>query len=75
MSAVKQLAVRHFGRHVVCTLERRGVRIIGTQALPDVTSDLPFAACETAYVVDDNGTGRVLRRAEVMRRVEREESR
>ena len=65
MSAIAQIAVRHFGKAVVRTLDKRGVRIIGITASPDMRSAMPYANAETGYTVDDNGTGRVLTHAEV----------
>lgn len=65
MSAIAQIADRHFGRKAVKMLANRGVRIIGTTVIPDMTKPLPFASGETGYSVDDNGTGRILTNAEV----------
>lgn len=55
-----EIAVRHFGRKAVKTLAARGVRVIGTCVIPDMSKPLPFASGETGYSVDDNGTGRIL---------------
>jgi hypothetical protein len=49
-----------FSRTTVKSLARKGVTVIGSQWLPDMTSDMPMACGEAGYVVDDNGTGRVL---------------
>lgn len=59
MSAIAQIAVRHFGRKAIATLARKGVRIIGTTTIPG-NGPMPFANGETGYSVDDNGTGRIL---------------
>jgi hypothetical protein len=68
MTAIQQMSERHFGRKTVKALAKRGVRIIGTQAIPG-EGPMPFANATTGYVVDDNGTGHVLTFSEVMRRV------
>ena len=67
MNADQQIATRHFGAAVVKALTKRGVEITGIQALPDMASPMPMANAETGYVVNDNGTGRVLRYADVLR--------
>jgi hypothetical protein len=51
------LASRHFGRKAVAALARKGVRIVGLQALPDASGS--FLNSSTGYLVDDNGCGRV----------------
>jgi hypothetical protein len=56
MSA-SQIAARHFGRPAVATLARKGIRVIGLQAIPDERGS--FLNSTTGYVVDDNGCGRV----------------
>ena len=61
--AASQIATRHFGRKVVAALSAKGVRVIGTQALPDAAGC--FINSTTGYVVDDNGCGRVWTAAEV----------
>lgn len=43
-----------------------GIRIVGIQAMP---VDGSFLQTETGYIVDDNGTGRVWRYADVLRAV------
>lgn len=55
--AASQIALRHFGRKTVSSLARKGVRIIGLQAIPDERGS--FLNSTTGYVVDDRGTGRV----------------
>lgn len=58
MSAISQIASRHFGRKAVAALARKGITIIATQVIPGA-GDMPFATGETGYVVSDNGCGRV----------------
>jgi len=59
-------AYRHFGRRAVTMLARKGVRVVGLQALPDEHGS--FLNSTTGYVVDDNGTSRVLTWAQVLQR-------
>lgn len=56
MTASAQIAARHFGCKTVKALTRKGIRVTGLQACPTGR----FADYDTCYVVDDNGTGRVL---------------
>ncbi len=48
----------HFSAQARRALLRARIRITGLQGLPD--ADGSFANGETGYLVDDNGTGRVL---------------
>jgi nitrous oxide reductase accessory protein NosL len=63
--AAFQIAARHFGRKAVADLARKGIRIVGLQAVPNMAAALPFAEAETCYQVDDNGCGRVWTYAQV----------
>jgi hypothetical protein len=47
----------HFSAKTIKALARKGIAIIGIQALPG--ADGSFANCETGYVLDDNGTCRI----------------
>lgn len=69
MSAIAQIAVRHIGARNVAKLAKAGIRVIATQAIPDMSSPMPYANAETGYVVDDNGTGRVWTIREILARV------
>lgn len=64
MSARDQIISRHFSPYTLRALRQRGVRVLGTTFIPDSCGD--FTRGETAYSVDDNGTGRVLRFGEVI---------
>lgn len=55
-----------FSRSTVRALASKGIRLIGLQAIPDMTSAMPFANASRGYVMDDNGTGRVWTFAEVL---------
>lgn len=63
MSAISQIANRHFGRKAIAALARKGVRIIATQALPGAQG---YLDASTGYVVDDNGCCRVWTYAQVV---------
>ena len=49
---------KDFSKSVVKSLAKKGIRIVGAQSIPD--SSLSFANARRGYVVDDNGTGRVM---------------
>ena len=53
----------HFSAKTLRALSRKGVTITGLQALPVNGS---FANCETGYLVNDNGCGRVWTFAQVL---------
>jgi hypothetical protein len=57
---------RDFDATTRAALLAAGIRIIGVQALPVNGS---YMLTETGYVVDDNGTGRVWNRGDVLRAV------
>jgi lysozyme family protein len=58
--------MRDFSAVTIRRLARKGIRITGLQALPDMTSPMPYANASRGYVVDDNGCGRVWTFAQVM---------
>lgn len=47
----------HFSASTRKALAKRGVRIVGLQALPDATGS--FLNSETGYLLDDNGCCRI----------------
>ena len=55
-----------FSRTTLRSLSRKGITVVGLQWLPDMTSDMAMACGERGYVLNDNGTGRVVRFADVM---------
>ena len=59
-SVPAQIARRDFSSKTLRLLSRKGIEMIGVQALPDFSTDLPCANADRGYVVSDNGTGRVL---------------
>jgi len=48
---------RDFSRKINSALGKKGIRIIGCQAVPDETGS--FASGLVAYALDDNGTHRL----------------
>lgn len=55
-----------FSRTTLRSLSRKGITLVGLQWLPDMSSDMPMACGERGYVLNDNGTCRVRRFADVM---------
>lgn len=47
-------------------LARKGITVYGITAIPDMSSDLPFANASRGYKVNDNGCGRIWTFAEVL---------
>jgi hypothetical protein len=57
--------MRDFSKATLAALACKGIVIRGTQALPDMSSPMPYANASTGYLVDDNGCGRVWTFAQV----------
>lgn len=55
-----------FSKRTLNKLAKRGLRLIGLQAIPDMASAMPYANAERGYLFDDNGTGRLLTFAQVL---------
>lgn len=55
-----------FSKSTLNKLARKGMFLIGLQAIPDMSSDMPYANAQRGYVINDNGTSRVLTFLEVM---------
>lgn len=56
---------RDFSVAVRNSLTRKGIAIIGLQAIPG-HGDMPWANSERGYCLDDNGTHRIRTRTEVI---------
>jgi hypothetical protein len=56
-----------FSRTTLRNLARKGISLVGLQAIPNMASAMPFANADRGYVMDDNGTCRVLTFGEVER--------
>ena len=48
------------------SLARKGVTVLGTTLVPDMSSPMPFANGSVAFKVSDNGTGRVLSLSQIL---------
>lgn len=49
-----------FSKKTIAALARKGMKLIGLQAIPDMASSMPYANASRGYVFNDNGTCRVL---------------
>ncbi len=58
MTFADQIARSHFSAKTIKALAKLGVKVIGLQGY-SVTYDNGSTGSETAYCLDDNGTGRV----------------
>ena len=58
--------MRDFSSSTLRRLAQKGIRLVGLQAIPDMSSDMPFANAARGYVVDDNGCGRIWTFSQVM---------
>jgi hypothetical protein len=47
-------------------LARKGITILRPTALPNMASAMPFANADRGYVVNDNGTSRVMTFVQVL---------
>lgn len=57
--------MRDFSASTLRRLARKGIRILSTTVIPDVSSPMPWANGSRGYNVDDNGCGRVWTFAQV----------
>ncbi|MDB5910621.1 MAG: hypothetical protein JWP34_4735, partial [Massilia sp.] len=55
-----------FSRKTLNALAAKGIKLLGLQAIPDMSSSMPYANATRGYVMDDNGTGRVWTHAQVV---------
>jgi hypothetical protein len=58
-------ATSHFSSNIQTRLKLKGIKVVGIQAIPG-PGPLPWANSEVAYVLDDNGTGKVRTFLEVL---------
>jgi len=56
-----------FSKSTLRSLSNKGITLIGLQAIPDMTSSMPWANASRGYVVNDNGTCRVLGFADMLK--------
>lgn len=59
-----------FSRKTLAALARKGITLIGLQAIPDMAATMPFANAMRGYLVNYNGCGRCWTFAEVMEAVQ-----
>lgn len=64
MATAIEIARSHFSRSTLAALARKGIRPVTLQAVPGPSGS--FLDSETAYLIDDNGTGRVRSFREVL---------
>jgi hypothetical protein len=69
MNVAAQVARRNFSAKTLRSLSRKGIEVIGTQLLPNMKSDLPWADPDLGIVVADNGTSRVWTFSQVLEAV------
>jgi hypothetical protein len=55
-----------FSKKTLAALARKGITLVGLQAIPNMASAMPFANADRGYRVNDNGCGRVWTFTEVM---------
>jgi hypothetical protein len=55
-----------FSRKTLRALSLRGISLVGLTVIPDMASVMPFACGDRGYMINDNGTGRVLRFSDVL---------
>jgi hypothetical protein len=55
-----------FSRTTLRKLARKGISLMSTQAIPDMSSSMPYANATRGYVMNDNGCCRVWSFAQVM---------
>lgn len=60
------IRIHHFTRTQTAKLARRGIFLVRPTMLPDYDSAFPFANALEGYEVNDNGTGRVWTRRQVV---------
>lgn len=55
-----------FSRHTLRQFAKVGIKVLGMQLVPDFSSEMPYANGTRAYIISDNGTGRVLGFADLL---------
>jgi hypothetical protein len=55
-----------FSRKTLRSLSLRGIYLVGLTVIPDMSSAMPMACGDRGYIMNDNGTGRVLTFSGVM---------
>ncbi len=63
-TVANEIVTRRFGKRVINRLAKKGIKVVNCTTIPDENGS--FLNGRSAYVVDDNGTGRVWTDAEIM---------
>jgi len=58
--------MKDFSKKTLSLLAKKGITLIGLTLIPG-TGDMPFANGERGYILNDNGTSRVLLFAQVLK--------
>jgi len=58
--------MNNFSASTLRRLAKRGISLVGLQAIPDMASAMPYANVSTGFLVNDNGCGRVWTFAQVL---------
>lgn len=67
MEELMNLAAQDFSKATRSALSKRGMTVVGIQMIPDNSHPMPWTNAERAYLIDDNGTGRVVSFGEVLK--------
>ena len=65
MNNATHFASRDFTSKTVRALAKKGIRIIGICAIPDMSHPMPYANASRGYNLDDNGTHKIRSHKEV----------
>jgi hypothetical protein len=65
LSVRETIIRRHFAAKTLRALKAKGIAVLSSTFIPDASGD--FTRGQTAYNVDDNGTGRVWTFLEVLK--------
>lgn len=60
----EQIIRRHFAAKTLRVLKKKGIEVMSTTFIPDASGD--YTRGETAYNINDNGTGRLKTFLEVL---------
>ena len=71
MTAIQQIAVRHFGKNTVAALRNRGIKILALTVIPNENGSM--SGGDTGYMICDNGTAKVRTYGQVVRMAEGKE--
>lgn len=55
-----------FSKQTLRKLAKKGIYLIGLQAIPNMSSPMPYANAERGYYLNNNGQGQIRTFAEVL---------